>query len=115
MVKAEGIFPDPLCFRRLEVPENPVGDAVLDKLRGVNVVDVFEDTAECEGFMGKPGLKLRCNPCKSGVESDCLKIFGPIGWPPAMSIAPGEKAPAPDNGGALGKEGSDVGIGGGAL
>jgi hypothetical protein len=59
MVRPDGILPDPLCFRRLEGPEKPVGEAGLDRFRGVRVADVFDERAEgtanglCEEFMGK--------------------------------------------------------------
>lgn len=83
IVKVEGTFPEPLCFRRLVVgPEGPFGEAGLDRLRGVIVLEVSVD---CVGGMtkgwlfepiGKAGLKLCCRPCKSVVENDCLNIFG---------------------------------------
>ena len=101
MVNADGILPDPLCFRRFEGPVKPVGDACLDRLRGVSVADVVDDAAEGttkglgEDAIGKFGLKLCCNPCRSVVERDCLNIFEPIGWPPDRSKPAVEKTPAP--------------------
>lgn len=121
MIRPDGIFPDPLCFRRLEGPEKTVGEGALDKFRGVSVADVVDEAAEaivnglCEEAIGRLGLKLCCNPCRSVVESDCLNIFGPINWPPEMSIPAVEKTPAPGNCGVLGRDGLGVGIGGGAL
>lgn len=121
MVSPEGIFPEPLCFRRFDGPEKPVGDAGLDKFRGVSVADVLVDAAVgiakglCDEVMGKLGLKLCCNPCKSVVESDCLNILGPIGELPEMSKPAVEKTPAPGNRGVVGSDGFEVGIGAGAV
>lgn len=84
MVNPDGILPDPLCLRRFVGPEKPVGDAGLDKFRGVRVADVTEDgpaegTANefDEAVIGKLGLKSCCSPCRSVVENDCLNIFEP--------------------------------------
>ena len=48
IVRPEGIFPDPLCFRRLDGPLTPVGEAGLDRFRGVSVVEVL--VPECGGI-----------------------------------------------------------------
>lgn len=103
IVNPAGILPDPLCFRRFEGPEKPVGDAGLDKFRGVSDAEVVKETADgtakglCAGFMGKFGLKLCCNPCRSVVDNDCLNNLGPVGCPLELSRPAVEKTPAPGN------------------
>ena len=47
MVSPEGIFPDPLCFRRFVIgPDGPDGEAGLDRFLGVNVADVVLEIAD---------------------------------------------------------------------
>jgi hypothetical protein len=82
MVRFDGILPEPLCFLLFVVgPLGPDGDAGLDRFRGVKVADVFVETPEAiakgvlVAVIGKFGLKLCCNPFKSVVENDCLKIL----------------------------------------
>ena len=90
-------------MRRFEGPEKPVGDAGLDKFRGVSVADVADDVKEGtakgleEEVIGKLGLKLCRNPCRSVVERDCLNDLDPTGWPPDRSKPAVEKTPAPGN------------------
>lgn len=44
IVSVEGNFPDPLCFRRFVMgPDNPVGDAGLERFRVLRVVEVAVD------------------------------------------------------------------------
>ena len=83
IVRPEGSFPEPLCFLLFVVgPGAPLGEAGLERFRGVSVLDVCRDMEEgmANGFdagaIGKLGLKLFWRPCKSVVEKDCLLILG---------------------------------------
>lgn len=59
IVRPAGTFADPLCLRRLlEGPWNPVGDACLDKFRGVGVAEAPLDTF-C-GMVKGPGVIGNC-------------------------------------------------------
>jgi hypothetical protein len=62
MVRPVGIFPEPLCFRRLlEGPGLSDGDACLDKLRGVRDVEVDAvDVPLLWGIAYAPGVMGNC-------------------------------------------------------
>ena len=104
MVSPDGSFPDPLGFRLLLAgPEGPLGDAGLDRLRGVSVAEVLPDIAcgTAKGLLGpaKFPVKLCWSRVRSGVEYDCLNNFDP-GCSFEGPSPPAAKTPAPGKWGA---------------